>query len=182
MALLPKTLVLGAHVYFVRNGTDDGGTAVSASHAPTSPTDAIYEELGYVMDATIQGKDDDMEIMAPRSGGYAYQRVETLVLEQRLSMQLTLGQVSQYTIEALMRFAGAITVNNAQRPLVQDNKITGWLRLDTGDHRDTQRLKANLYCEISVNELKIAQKQHQHQLVVDVLDNSGNTVNLVSLS
>lgn len=182
MALLKKTLILGAHAYFVRNGADDSGTPVSSSHKPSSDSSVLYEHLGYVMDGAIMRKSDDLEIMAPRSSGYAYVKAETIPLDQRLAVKLTLGQVNQYTIEALMGLAGAITVNTAQQPLVQDNKITGWLKLDVGDHRDTQRLIHILYCEISVNELKLAQKEHKHTLDVEVLDNASNTVNLVSLS
>jgi len=181
MSLLKKTLILGAHAYFVRNGTADGGDTVGSSFVPLTGS-STWEELGYVMDGTISKKTDDLEILAPRSGGYAYVKQEGIPLDQRLMVKLTLGQINQYTIEALMAFAGAITVNTAQRPLVQDGKITGWLKLDAGDHRDTQRLIHFLYCEIDVSDLKLAQKEHKHQVDIEVLDNSLNSVNLVSLS
>ena len=181
MALLKKTLILGAHAYFVRNGTVDGSDTVGSSFVPASGS-STWEELGRVMDGVIQGKDDNLIIKAPRVGGFAYQKAETIPLSEELSIKLTMGEICQYTIEALMRFASAITINTAQRPLMQDNRITGWLKLIAGDHRDTQRLDHYLYCEISVNELKLAEKEHKHTLDVEVLDNSLNSVNLDSLS
>ena len=181
MAILNKTTIQGAHLYFARNGADDGGTPVSSSHAPAHGA-GVLEELGAVESCDISNKIDELKLKAPVSGGGRYRTRQTIPLSQELMLKCKMQQANQLTFEGLFLVAGAITVGTAQQPLKQSAKITGWIELLTYDHADEETLRLFLYVELSVKSYKLSEKEYSNELEIEVLDNSLNTAKVVDLT
>jgi len=182
MALNRRTIILGSRILsFVRDGTDDAGTPVSASHAPdTDPLSALYESIGDAETGTIESSEETLTIKTARSG--SYKKRQTIPLSLDIALRFKMVDVTQLTFESLFRFSGAITIATGQIPLRQSAPITGWLWFVLSDQTRTNTLNCLLRVELRVNQYQVAEREYSHELMVTVLENDLNLVNLAALA
>lgn len=179
MALVARTLILGNRLYFARDGADDGGTPTADDHKPETAS-AAYEELGVVEAMDVSNKVEVLRLKKPSSGKYKLRK--TIPLSQELMLKCTMQDYNQLAFESIFLLAGAITIATAQQPLKQSTPITGWLKVSQADQTDTAITAMFLWVELSVKQLKTAEKEYKYELEVEVLDNALNTFNLLALT
>lgn len=168
-------MILGAEVFFARDGASDSPSTVSKTQKPASNS-AAWLSLGKVLDFSFTPKIDELIIRAPVDGGGHYEDDETIVTGQQLLFSFTLKQHSELTFESIFLGEGAVTLGTAFTPLKQAEKIKGFFKITAADQTDTGILENYLWANFSVEQLQMAEKQYQVKVNGRVLSNSLNTI------
>ncbi len=179
MAITLKTAILGAKVYFARDGADDASTPVSSSHKPAANA-AVYLELGHCESGDVSNKVESIRIKRPSPG--RYRLAKTIPVNQEIHVKMMMQEISEVVWEAIMLSAGALTIGTAAQPMKQSASITGWLNIVLSDQADTDSVDLFLWAEISVKGYKFAEKEYKVEVDAELLDNSLNTVKVASLT
>lgn len=184
MALVNRTIVIGSHLFFAREGAEEtvGGEdeVVSPAYKPLTAS-ALYEELGAIETLDITSKTDNLRLKAPAQGGGAYKLRKLIPLSQELTLKAKVQDYNQLAFESLFLLAGPITIATPQQPLKQSKPITGWLKVEQRDHTDTLISTLFLWVALMVSTQKNAEKEYSYEVTVEVLDNALNTFNLAAL-
>lgn len=185
MPLVNRTVILGNHIWFAREGATEmigeDTETVSATYQPLTGS-ALYEEMGAVETFGITNKTDSLILKAPPTGRGAYRRRKSIPLSQELTLKAKVQDANQLVMESIFLLAGAITIGTAQQPLKQSKPITGWLKIEQRDQTDTLINTMFLWVEMMVTEGKSAEKEYAYDITWEVLDSALNTYELEALA
>ena len=185
MPLNNRTIILGNHIWFAREGATETietvEHTVAVDYQPLTASD-LYEEMGAVETFGIANKIDSLILKAPPTGRGSYRRRKSIPLSQELTLKAKVQDANQLVFESIFLLAGAITIGTAQQPLKQSKPITGWLKIEQRDQTDTLINTMFLWVEMMVTEAKSAEKEYAYDITWEVLDSALNSYELEALA
>jgi len=159
-----RSLLLGSHVLFAREGltiSGTGGGTVSQVYkpvvaAPSDPpvADPNWPEIGIVADCNIMPKITEEDVMGPMPG--RLQRLDVLATSSTLDLSITFKQVNELFFEAALLAAGAITGD--YQPGVGTGQIRGWIKCQQYDANNVIRNVMDLYVSGVIKTFKADDK------------------------
>lgn len=181
-----RTVVLGQQAKFAR----DGGTetiltvehTVGVSYVPLIAS-SLFLPIGNIEKFSLAPKSSAIKVRGPGPGstGYKYGLRKTLVTANDMTINLTLGDISEPLLQAAFLLDDEPEAGgSAVVPLGLAGPVTGWLAMKIGDQSNTELVEQIVRVEFNAPNLTGAENEHVVNLSMNVVPNALNTFKLMS--
>lgn len=169
-----KDLIVGAHIWFARNGATIGAQTVSETVLPVfSATKAQWLKLGSVEEFEPRKSQNVIERRAPISGGGRYETRRKIPLANKLELAFSLQEFEKINFEMLF---GAASIGGSGDfvPNSRRDFVRGWLHLENCDQENNKLVDLDAWVELDQEPFRFGEHLNPHALIAEVL---GNTLN-----
>ncbi len=151
MPLTPKSLALGAHLFFFREG--DAFTlpapGTCAVDAKPDANDAAWISLGTIESFEDSIADEDeKKIWQPAPGHLVIKDVITT--KQGMEFKFTANELTAFAVESFYRTSQKLTAASDQFNPLSGVPRKGWLKMQRYDHEDQLRLVMDVWVRLKV--------------------------------
>lgn len=173
-----KDLILGNHLYFAREGDDDGGTAVSATHIPDAESE-LWTKLPTVEDWEPKRTPNNVIRRAPSPGTYRTRK--TIQLSSKMTHAFSLQEWSEMTFAELL-LGGEKPVSGVFVPDARGTLLTGWWMVLGYDQTESKIITLNVWGEGMIDGYKFGERLDPYALIVEQLYSTLNSAKAENLS
>lgn len=142
--MITEPRVLGAHLYFFRNGADftvpSAGTC--SSTAKPGAEDSGWVDLGALKDVSVEKKSTKIELFRASPG--QLRRYKVMETKKSIDITFTCQDLSDLALEATFG-AAALAAGDTQFNPLEGAEIEGWLKGQIYDQEDDQWVVVDLW-------------------------------------
>src|SRR5262245_3096747 len=150
MALAKASMLLGAHVFFFREGdtlTFSGTSGAASNTNKPNAADTAWVDLGIIDDAAFTFDETDFEIWGAQTG--RLRLVDLLSTKEKIGLKFTCGELSPLAVETQLRTL-ALSSSSTQFNPGEGVLKKGWLKSQFYDQNDAQRIILDCWSRLKI--------------------------------